>query len=81
MALEEVASRGLVLLGCGRMGGALLEGWLARGLPPAAFTVLEPKPAGRLDELAGRGLRLNGALPDAPAVASGMVNMAANYKL
>ena len=33
MALDEVAARGLVLLGCGKMGGALLKGWLAGGLP------------------------------------------------
>ena len=31
MDLSEVSRRGLVLLGCGKMGSALLEGWLAGG--------------------------------------------------
>jgi pyrroline-5-carboxylate reductase len=28
--------------GCGNMGGAMLAGWLAGGLDPAAFTVVDP---------------------------------------
>ena len=32
----------LVLIGCGKMGGALLEGWLARGVAPAQVTMVEP---------------------------------------
>ena len=28
MELAELNDRGLVLVGCGRMGGALLKGWL-----------------------------------------------------
>ena len=47
MQLAEISGRGLVLLGCGKMGSALLEGWLAGGLDPAAVTVLEPQPAPR----------------------------------
>ena len=46
MALDEVAARGLVLLGCGKMGSALLRGWLAGGLPPAAVHVIEPASLG-----------------------------------
>ncbi|PZQ47923.1 MAG: pyrroline-5-carboxylate reductase [Rhodovulum sulfidophilum] len=68
-AASDIAARGLVLLGCGKMGGALLEGWLADGLPPSAFTIIEPRPGARLTALAGEGLRLNAALPDDPAVA------------
>ena len=34
LELSDISGRGLVLLGCGKMGTALLEGWLARGLPP-----------------------------------------------
>lgn len=67
--LRPVAEQGLLLLGCGRMGSALLEGWLTRGLPPAAFTVLEPNPSARLEDLAAQGLRLNTDAPYAPAVA------------
>jgi pyrroline-5-carboxylate reductase len=32
----------LVLVGCGKMGGALLHGWLRRGLAPADAFVVEP---------------------------------------
>jgi pyrroline-5-carboxylate reductase len=68
LSLSEIGARGLVLLGCGKMGGAMLEGWLARGLPPSAITVLEPNPTPRLTELASLGLHLNADLPAAPAV-------------
>ncbi|MBM3569913.1 MAG: pyrroline-5-carboxylate reductase [Alphaproteobacteria bacterium] len=32
----------VLLVGCGKMGGALLSGWLDRGMPAAAVTVVEP---------------------------------------
>ena len=32
----------LLLVGCGKMGGALLDGWLARGISAANITVVEP---------------------------------------
>lgn len=32
----------LLLIGCGRMGGALLQGWLAEGLAPGDAYVVEP---------------------------------------
>ena len=32
----------LLLVGCGKMGGAMLEGWLARGLSAADVVVAEP---------------------------------------
>jgi pyrroline-5-carboxylate reductase len=67
--LAALAGRGLVLFGCGRMGSALLAGWLDRGLPPAAVTVIEPAPSAWLRGLADGGLRLNAPLPAAPAVA------------
>ncbi len=35
-------TRPLLLIGCGRMGGALLDGWLERGLSAQAVTVIEP---------------------------------------
>jgi pyrroline-5-carboxylate reductase len=61
----DVAARGLVLLGCGKMGSALLSGWLDKGLPPAAVHVVEPFPS---DWLRASGVALNGPLPEAPAV-------------
>ena len=66
MAFELVARDGLVLLGCGKMGSALLAGWLAAGLPPGSVWVLEPHPT---DWLAGTGVQVNKGLPHAPAVA------------
>jgi pyrroline-5-carboxylate reductase len=49
----------LVLLGAGKMGSAMLEGWLARGLDPRKLTVLEPQPAKRVKALTRRGVALN----------------------
>src|SRR6204780_508718 len=49
----------LVLVGAGKMGGALLEGWLRLGLDPGRIAVLEPVPAPQVAVLAARGLRLN----------------------
>jgi len=61
----------LVLVGAGKMGGALLEGWLRLGLNPKNVAVLEPQPAAELAALAQRGLKLNPdpkTLSDATAV-------------
>ncbi len=57
--LAPAKERGLTLLGCGKMGGAMLEGWLAKGLPASAVTVIDPKPSARLEALAQEGLTLN----------------------
>lgn len=62
---NELNERGLVLVGCGRMGGAMLRGWLARGLEPGAVTVIDPRLA---PEWRDKGLRVNAALPADPAV-------------
>jgi len=51
----------ILLVGAGKMGGALLEGWLGLGLDPRHAAVLEPQPARELSALAARGLRLNPA--------------------
>jgi len=32
----------LLIIGCGNMGGAMLAGWLAAGIDPARFAVLDP---------------------------------------
>jgi pyrroline-5-carboxylate reductase len=66
MQFGPLADRGLVLLGCGKMGSALLAGWLARGLPAAAVHVVEPAPSAWLK---AQGVALNGVLPPSPAVA------------
>lgn len=32
----------ILIIGCGNMGGAMLSGWLAGGIDPARFTVVDP---------------------------------------
>jgi pyrroline-5-carboxylate reductase len=49
----------LVLLGAGKMGLAMLDGWLARGLDPRKLTILEPQPAKGVKALTRRGVSLN----------------------
>jgi pyrroline-5-carboxylate reductase len=61
----------LVLVGAGKMGGALLEGWLRFGLEPRRVAVLEPHPSPEIAALANRGVRLNPAartLADSTAI-------------
>ncbi|NHF71569.1 pyrroline-5-carboxylate reductase [Paracoccus xiamenensis] len=62
---SEINQRGLVLVGCGRMGGAMLTGWLANGIDPAAVTVIDPNAR---PDWADKGVRLNAAPPESPAV-------------
>jgi len=52
----------LVLVGAGKMGGALLEGWLRLGLEPARIAVIEPQPSREVAGLTARGLKLNPAI-------------------
>jgi pyrroline-5-carboxylate reductase len=49
----------ILLVGAGKMGGAMLEGWLGLGLDPQCAVVLEPQASRELAALTGRGLRLN----------------------
>ena len=68
MAIETVSEKGLVLLGCGKMGSAMLQGWLADGLSLSSVHVLDPFPSQWVLELEKRGLNLNKPLPQEPAV-------------
>jgi pyrroline-5-carboxylate reductase len=50
----------LVLIGAGKMGGAMLEGWLKAGVSPKQIVVLDPKPPQEVVELLVRsGVRHN----------------------
>jgi pyrroline-5-carboxylate reductase len=51
----------LLLVGAGKMGTALLEGWLKLGLDAGTIAVFEPHPSAQIAELAARGLKLNPA--------------------
>jgi pyrroline-5-carboxylate reductase len=59
--LAGAGVKSLVLLGCGKMGGAMLEGWLKGGLAPGQVQVIEPYPSDWLRGLAAQGLTLNPA--------------------
>jgi pyrroline-5-carboxylate reductase len=52
-------SGSLLLVGAGKMGSAMLDGWLARGLNPRKALVIEPQPAKPVKALTRRGLKLN----------------------
>jgi pyrroline-5-carboxylate reductase len=65
MDMTDIADRGLVLLGCGKMGSAMLAGWLDGGLPATSVWVLDPYPS---DWLKQTGVTINGGLPQNPAI-------------
>lgn len=56
--LSDFSGR-LLLVGAGKMGSALLEGWLRFGLQAKNVVVLEPLPSPQISALAERGLALN----------------------
>ena len=56
MKLAGVGEDGIVLLGCGKMGSALLSGWLGKGLATSSVIALDPFPS---DWLAASKVRVN----------------------
>lgn len=52
----------ILLVGAGKMGSALLSGWLEAGIAPAQFHIIEPQPH---EELAKTGVNISA--PDEPA--------------
>jgi pyrroline-5-carboxylate reductase len=63
----------LLLVGAGKMGGALLEGWLRQGFDPAAVFIQDPAPPPEVRALAARHKIAAGDAPDLPAPASVIV--------
>jgi pyrroline-5-carboxylate reductase len=49
----------ILLAGAGKMGGAMLTGWLAQGLDPRRVAVIEPSPSPGIEALAAKGVRIN----------------------
>ena len=49
----------ILFVGCGNMGGAMLDGWLAGGLEPSRFTIVSPNRA-----QAPAGVRLLRSIPE-----------------
>jgi pyrroline-5-carboxylate reductase len=63
----------LLLVGAGKMGGALLEGWLRQGLDPATVFIQDPAPPPDVQALAARHRIAAGAAPELPAPPSVIV--------
>jgi len=63
----------IVLAGAGKMGGAMLSGWLAQGLAAKSIAVIEPHPSDDIRALGKEGVRLNPSPKDAGNVAAFVV--------
>lgn len=56
----------LLLVGCGKMGGALLSGWLQRGVAAATVTVVEPAGGAAADAAREAGVDVLASARDVP---------------
>jgi len=66
--MSNALPQSLVLIGAGKMGGSMLEGWLRIGMDPTGIAVIDPKPSDEMVELAHeKGLKLNPSARDIPA--------------
>jgi pyrroline-5-carboxylate reductase len=60
----------VVLAGAGKMGGAMLSGWLAQGLDAKSVVVIEPHATDDIRALLAKGVRLNPLPKDVADVAA-----------
>ena len=60
----------ILLAGAGKMGGAMLTGWLAQGLEAKRVVVIEPSPSAEISALAKKGVRLNPSAKDIGNIAA-----------
>ncbi|MBE0703452.1 MAG: pyrroline-5-carboxylate reductase [Afipia sp.] len=58
----------IVLAGAGKMGGAMLSGWLAQGVAADRLAVIDPAPSDDITSLTAKGLRINPVQPGDVAV-------------
>jgi pyrroline-5-carboxylate reductase len=66
----------MLLVGCGKMGGAMLRGWLARGVAGRQIFVVDPSPR-ELEDVIGAGVTVVAKPGDLPAdFAPGVVLLA-----
>nr|WP_268257697.1 pyrroline-5-carboxylate reductase [Roseibium sp.] len=63
--MDKLAKRGVCLIGCGFMGKALVEAWLAKGMPAGSIYVRDPRPSDWLQSQAG--VNINEPFPASPA--------------
>ena len=69
----ETINGTIVLAGVGKMGGAMLSGWLAQGLDARRAAVIEPHPSEEIRAHLSRGVRLNPSPQDAGSIAAFVV--------
>jgi pyrroline-5-carboxylate reductase len=60
----------IVLAGAGKMGSAMLSGWLAQGLDARRVAVIEPNPSDDIGALVSKGMALNPSPKQIGAVAT-----------
>jgi pyrroline-5-carboxylate reductase len=58
----------LLLVGCGKMGGAMLDGWLARGLKPSDVVAAEPAEAIRPNRPGLRAVASSSEVSETPEI-------------
>ncbi|ANK82736.1 MAG: pyrroline-5-carboxylate reductase [Rhizobiales bacterium NRL2] len=58
-------ANGRLLVGCGKMGGAMLDGWLARGTDPETVVIVEPAEAAQT-ALKAKGVTVVSSADDVP---------------
>lgn len=58
----------ILLAGAGKMGGAMLSGWLAQGLDAKQVAIVEPNPSDETRAFEARGVRLNPTAADTGTV-------------
>jgi pyrroline-5-carboxylate reductase len=63
----------IVLAGAGKMGGAMLSGWLAQGLDARHLAVIEPHPSEEIRSYLASGVRLNPSAKEAGNIAAFVV--------
>jgi pyrroline-5-carboxylate reductase len=66
-ALQNITGT-IALAGAGKMGAAMLSGWLAGGLDARRVVVIEPYLSDEINALAKQGVRLNPSAEDAGAI-------------
>ena len=66
MNLNDRLPYGLLLLGCGNMGSAMLQGWLDQGLSAGSVWVIDPQPS---EWVRSTGVHINVELPSKISVA------------
>ncbi|MDA0229137.1 MAG: pyrroline-5-carboxylate reductase [Proteobacteria bacterium] len=70
--MPAIPSRGIVLAGGGKMGSALLTGWLESGVNAAEICVVEPE-ASAAKRLAGLGVKIVAAAAELPGAAETVI--------